>query len=323
MCLAALTVGCEDQNSDSIAQPNGFAPVVQTLPIAGLQETQLLAAATIVDDGGSFIRRKGFCWSKTAAPTVAGDFRNAGTGNAGFTSLLFTGLTTNTSYYLRAYAENDFGLAYGNEIIFTTPQGAGGLVTDVDGNTYNTVGIGNQVWFTSDLRTTKLRNNAGIPVITNENLWASTNATAMGWYENNANASQNNGYGAFYNGHAVATGLLCPTGWRVPTNADFDELAAHLGGNAEAGVRLKQTGLLRWQAPNEGATNESGFDALPTGNRNALGGFFVRGNIGYWWTSSTALPANNWYRSLQYNSVVFYKDYSGFNNGFCVRCIQA
>ncbi len=113
-------------------------------------------------------------------------------------------------------------------------------VTDIDGNVYNTVVIGSQVWLQENLKTTKFKDGSAIPNVTSDSEWGSINTPGFCWYDNDQAANKNK-YGALYNWHTVNTGKLCPEGWRVPTNADWTELIDELGGETMAANKLKST----------------------------------------------------------------------------------
>jgi len=160
-----------------------------------------------------------------------------------------------------------------------------GLPTDGDGNKYDTVVIGTQVWLSENLKTTKYSNKVSIPLVTDNAQWASTTSAAFCWYNNDP--SYKDSYGALYNWWAVNVSYLCPVGWHVPSQEEWTILIDYLGGEYEAGGKLKETGFTNWLSPNEGASNETGFTALPGGNRYFGDGSFegIR-SIGYWWTST-------------------------------------
>lgn len=156
-------------------------------------------------------------------------------------------------------------------------------VTDIDGNVYNTVTLGTQVWMVENLKTTKYRDGTNIPNVTDGIAWANLTTPAYCWYNNDLTVKNN--YGALYNEYAVNTGKLCPTGWHVSTENDWNTLISYLGGNDAAGYKIKEKGTTHWLGLNTGATNESGFTALPGGNRLDYDGSAFQG-LGYtcgWW----------------------------------------
>jgi uncharacterized protein (TIGR02145 family) len=226
-----------------------------------------------------------------------------------------SGLTSNTLYHFRVWAQNSAGTAYGSDMTFTT---APMTVTDIDGNVYNAITIGGQVWMKENLKTTQYNVGYQIPYITDDALWVSTTSPAYCWYNNDI--SNKDIYGALYNGYAIDTGLICPTGWHVPSDAEWTTLATYLGGVNVAGGKMKETGTTHWQSPNTGADNSSSFTGLPGGCRYFNPVWIGIGSFGYWWSSthnSTAL----WIRRLSYGSSNIDRMNFGVY-GFSVRCIK-
>jgi uncharacterized protein (TIGR02145 family) len=175
------------------------------------------------------------------------------------------------------------------------PAGGGsGQVTDIDGNTYSTVQIGNQIWMAENLRVATYNDGVSIAEVTGNNLWYNTSNGAWSFYENDS--SFNTIYGKLYNWYAVNTGKLCPIGWHIPTTVDWQELIDFLGGETVAGGKMKST--TGWSAPNTGATNESGFAGYPGGQRWFSSGIFTDIlDMGGWW-SATPNARNGYYDRL-------------------------
>jgi len=123
-----------------------------------------------------------------------------------------------------------------------------------------------------------------------------------------------------YNWYTVQTGKLCPSGWRVPTDADWTVLTDYLGGAGMAGGKLKETGTTHWLSPNTGATNETGFGALPGGMRDDAGDFSGLGTYGFYWSSTG--PTFPYFRRLSYNGAEIYNYYEVHEDGMSVRCIK-
>jgi uncharacterized protein (TIGR02145 family) len=193
-------------------------------------------------------------------------------------------------------------------------------VTDIDGNVYNTVTIGTQVWMAENLRTTKYNDNTAIPNITDTTAWKALTTPAYCWYNNDASTYKAN-YGALYNWYTVNTGKLAPKGWHVPTDAEWTTLTTYLGGAAVAGGKLKETGTVHW-IDNMYATNETGFTALPGGLRWEDGLFYNVGVIGKWWSATEFLTNNAWYRQM-YSKDSDVERYGYFKRpGFSVRCVK-
>jgi uncharacterized protein (TIGR02145 family) len=176
-----------------------------------------------------------------------------------------------------------------------------------------------------NLKTTKYRNGEPIANVTDDTEWAALATSAFCWYMNDA-ATSKPSLGALYNWYAIADSRnIAPTCWHVPSDAEWTTLTTYLGGGSIAGGKLKEVGNSHWNAPNDGATNSTGFTALPGGARECeyVPGFFQdQGNFGCWW-SSTALSnlyAN--YRYLRCNYSIFFSGNKPMMNGFSVRCVR-
>jgi uncharacterized protein (TIGR02145 family) len=196
-------------------------------------------------------------------------------------------------------------------------------VIDKDGNQYNTVTIGSQVWMKENLKTTKYRDGIPIQYVTDNHAWSVLTTGAYCDYNNTASNSDT--YGRLYNWYAAAdTHQLCPTGWHVPTDAEWTILTTFLGGGSVAGGKLKEAGSAHWNSPNTGADNSSGFCSLPGGLCSFDGGGFMQiGEYSYCWSSTefNTLGAN--YLTMECSSSIanlVMGTYKSF--GFSVRCLR-
>jgi uncharacterized protein (TIGR02145 family) len=303
--------------------------LITSLPI-NIGIDSVIIGGNITNDGGSSVVLRGICYSTSPNPNMGNQRTEDGSGIGSFNTVL-RGLTSSITYYARSYAKNSNGVVvYGNEVTFTTS--ASGVrcpgtptVTDIDGNVYNTVQIGNQCWTQSNLKVSKYRNGDTIPTGLNYFQWSSTTSGAYAIYDNNP---INDGlYGKLYNHYTVTDSRgLCPTGWHVPTDAEWTTLENHFGGSSLAGGSLKSTAMQPtlggWNPPNTGATNSSGFTALPGGVRTSDGDFLFMPYDGCWWSSSVASGSSVWYRILfNYSSdIARGDDYR--SSGFSVRCCR-
>jgi uncharacterized protein (TIGR02145 family) len=190
------------------------------------------------------------------------------------------------------------------------------------GQLYPTKQIGTQCWFTKNLSSAKYRNDDPLTLITDGPEWGVYTIGAYCWY-NNDSATYDTVYGKLYNWYAANDIRgICPTGWHVPTDGDWTILSNYLGGLSLAGGKLKEAGMAHWQSPNTGATNESGFTALPGGYRDTYGYFDYVGIIGFFWSSSEEDSEEAWTRRLYYNYNNLYR-YSGFKElGISIRCVE-
>ena len=235
------------------------------------------------DPGG--VTARGVCWSLLPGPTISDPHTTDGLGLGVFASLISgIDLVLNTTYYVRAYATNSVGTAYGNDIAFTALPNCG-ILNDFDGNVYSTIMINNKCYTRESLITTHDRNGIPITLETVNANWSVLGTPAYCWY-NNDEATYKVPYGALYNWYAVNTGTLCPANWHVPTLAEWQALTDYLGG-ANAANLLKETGILHWTFGNA-STNATGFTALPGGTRYNDGSFSTNvSDFGNYWTSSS------------------------------------
>ena len=197
-----------------------------------------------------------------------------------------------------------------------------GTMTDVEGNVYKTITIGTQTWMAENLNVTKYRTGEDIPVITDDMEWDSL--TSGAYCNPNFFSGLPTGYGFLYNWYSVNDSRnIAPAGWHVPTHREWTILADYLGGRNIAGGKLKEKGTVHWKSPNNDATNETGFTALPTGCRSSDGYFCEMGTYAYFWTSTEANASLAWFRYLNYYHPKMQETYYyGKSCGFSVRCIK-
>jgi uncharacterized protein (TIGR02145 family) len=273
-------------------------PTITTTAVTAITATTANIGGNITLDGGTPVTARGVCWSTATNPTILNFITTDGNGKGSFTSSL-TGLTDGVTYYVRAYATNSVGTSYGNQVSFTTGVS---LLTDIDGNSYKTVTIGTQTWMAENLKVTKYRDGS---LITNSTIVLTTAACQN---------TTSNSFGLLYNWHAVSDNRnIAPIGWHVPTDTEWKILANFLGGQTIAGLKLRESGTIHWTSPNSGATNSSGFTAIP------LDGV---GNEVNFWSSTSSNTSLAYLNQLLYNSdalIIFahWKYYYG-----SIRCIK-
>jgi uncharacterized protein (TIGR02145 family) len=231
-----------------------------------------------------------------------------------------TTLAPYTKYKFCAYAINKAGISYGTVISFKTP---GPTVKDYDGNVYQTVKIGSQIWMVGNLKVTHYNNGDVIPNVTDQTAWNGLTTGALCAYDNDQTNVKT--YGYLYNYYVISDPRgICPAGWHVPSLAEWETLSQSCGGDAVAGGALKEAGTTHWSAPNTGATNSSGFTALPAGER--ISGFNALGDGEGWWSTTQfmGMPTTN-------NATVVYNDNIRFDvstggadypNGLSIRLIK-
>ncbi len=297
-------------------------PTVTTIQVSNITDNSAVSGGNVTYDGGALITEKGICWSKTPEPDLYDFPIPDGTGSASYSSTM-TNLEPVTTYYVRAYVKNSAWTAYGEQITFTTK------LADAEGNLYNTVKIGTQVWMTENLRVTKLNDNTPIPEVTDNTLWIGSSVPAYCWYNNDIAYKPT--YGALYNWYAVNSEKLCPSNWHVPTDDEFNTLEQSLGMGAD------QLNLWGWRGTDQGSqlknssgwgdggngTNSRGFSALPGGYRYGVtGDFYLLSTITYWWTSTEHDADRGWYRRLDGSSTAVYRASTSKKGGKYIRCVR-
>jgi uncharacterized protein (TIGR02145 family) len=270
---------------------------------------------------------------------------------------------TGSREYKSGNAMNNLAFALGDQLKFTASTGPGErvitssptgnqtyyfhytgspcpvtpTVTDIDGNVYNTIQIGNQCWMKENLKTTTYRNGTAIPNITNASSWSILTSGAYVWYDNAI--SWKDSYGALYNWFAtVDANGLCPAGWHVPTDDEWIALTDSIGGTGSPhGNELKSCRQVssplgggcntseypRWHEHGTYyGTDDYGFSGLPGGFRSREGYFDDGGDNGRWWSSTEYSPSYAWVRALYYDYGTVLVLGTKQQNGFSIRCLR-
>lgn len=313
---ATNSAGTAYGNEISFTTSPAILPSLTTKAPNSVTQTSAISGGYTTTDGGAPITVRGICWSTTENPSIALITKTTdGIGTGAFTSSL-SGLTMGFTYYVRAYATNSIGTSYGEQKSFTLDPAH---LTDVDGNVYDTITIGTQTWMKENLKTTSYLDGSPIPNITNSNLWGRQTVGSYCWYND---AVTNKGtYGALYNFYTVQDSReLCPIGWHVPSKEEWAVLTTYLGGESVAGKKLMESGSTHWQ-PFNSATNESGFTALPGGDRYNNGFYFIGGK-GSWWTSTEYDSDDAWSPAMA-SSYIDVRTYQSEKFvGLSVRCVK-
>lgn len=213
------------------------------------------------------------------------------------------------------------------------------IVTDIDGNVYNTITIGDQVWMAANLKVTRYNDGTPIDYITDNSAWIGHNQGAYTWYDNDE-ATYKEAYGALYNGHAAASGKLCPEGWLVASYQDWMQLINYISGSRGAGGNMLKS-CRQIDSPLSDACNTSqhprwepdsvhyghdefGFSALPGGLRFQQGEYIYIGYRGYWYTSTPYNIESNTMISMAIgsNNQMVGAGLISATAGLCVRCIK-
>jgi uncharacterized protein (TIGR02145 family) len=196
------------------------------------------------------------------------------------------------------------------------------MVLDYDGNLYDTVMIGTQVWMKQNLKVTHYNNGSLIPNVADSTTWVNLTTGARCYY-NNDSVAHDSVYGSLYNGYAVNdTSGICPEGWHVSTNAEWQTAEAHLGGVDIAGGKMKEAGTVHWVSPNTGASNSSRFTGLPGGMRDPANKFITLGENGLWWTGSAFNTSFVWSTYLWTLFTGVDHNPAPKNYGLSIRCVK-
>jgi uncharacterized protein (TIGR02145 family) len=208
-------------------------------------------------------------------------------------------------------------------LMFLIIQNHAQTLVDIDGNVYNTISIGNQVWMKENLRVQHFRNGKAIPNITDNMQWSNLESAAFCVYNNDT--ALRTTYGLLYNWYTVNdSNNIAPLGWHIPDQSEWQTLEAYLGGIDIAGGKMKEADTTHWISPNTGASNESGFTALPAGLRYHSNGQFmgIGQSCNMWsttlWGSDTL--ALNCYLSYWFTKAT--NAGSWINMGYSIRCIK-
>lgn len=293
-------------------------PTVTTTAISYITQTTASSGGNATSDGGASITARGVCWSTTATPTIADSKTSDGTETGAFTSSL-TGLTGNTTYYVRAFATNSIGTSYGDQLALATKSVliSDGTFTDFrDGHEYCFKKIGTQTWM--------IENLAYLPTVSPSSVGSDTLPFYYVYgYEghdlSNAKTSINYSvYGVLYNWSAAV--ISCPSGWHLPNNEEWDDLIGFLGNSP--GGKMKEIGTARWWNPNSGANNLSCFTAVPSGQCDAGYGFQFLNRHVLFWMPTEILSTSAKLRGLYYDFDGVSLNETGRSAGYSVRCLK-
>jgi uncharacterized protein (TIGR02145 family) len=333
---SGLSVRCIRSGDTTLA-------TIVTNEVTDITMTTAKSGGVVLFDGIADVIQRGIIWSTAPNPTVQINegITIDGAGMGDFESNM-TELELATTYFLKAYAINDKGIAYGQELSFKTDTiFVCGLsqINDIEENIYNTVLIGNQCWMKENLKTTKYRNGNYISYPgSNNTTWANNTCGAYAWYANDD--VWRDIYGALYNWHAVNSYYgLCPNGWHVPSDDEWSQLIGFIGGSGSpSGNKLKSCRQIssplggdcntfihpRWvmHSTNYG-TDEFGFSALPGGARHTDGNFYdLFGTVGQWWSSTQVNTDLSRRRFISYSNGNIGQDHNYKKLGLSVRCIK-
>jgi uncharacterized protein (TIGR02145 family) len=298
-------------------------PSVSTNSVTNIQSSAFKAIGTINEIGDLPIVHHGFCLPVNPDPTNDDIHIDYGAAEAtGRFEGVISDLSPGTDYYVRAYIETAFQVYYGNLLSLSTIEET--QVSDADENVYSVINIGAQTWMLENLRVTRFADGTGIRFAMENSQWVLEGSYAYCWFLNSESGNKDI-YGALYNWSIVNSEKdLCPSGWHIPDDADWSVLIEFLGGAEQAGGKLKEEGTAHWVSPNTGATNESGFTALPGSYRTATGEFFSveARTVGAWWSAGDGGAGSYPSVKLYANDAKLHTEDSDAGSGYSVRCIK-
>ena len=324
--LIVISIGfyCEESSTGSKAE----LPEVVTKAVTAVTDSSAISGGNVIDDGGAEIQNRGVCWCTGQSPSISNDTTCDGEGDGTFNSSII-GLESETDYSIRAYAANKAGTGYGEILTFTTAECVSGTVSDIDGNIYETVKIGDQWWMAENLKVTHYRNGDEIPKVTNTGNWIDLNSGAYCNYNNDPNKVDI--YGRLYNWYATTDSRkISPQGWHVPTNDEMKELEIYLG------MKQSEADKLGWRGSNEGyklksktgwddngnGTDEYGLNVLPGGYRDPAGNFIDMGQVSGFWCVTEYNSNEGLVLGLQYDRSTVGRGRNPKSIGISIRCIK-
>ena len=313
---------------------NTALPIV-VIPASSLNTT--IVQGTLTNCSNASVTN-GYVWLQTA-----GQFLYTQVTNGSFSFTVLNCSSAATSFTLQAYdyegmkaTSQQTGILNNQTVSLGTIQACAatnttGELFDIDQNGYTYLPIGQQTWMQQNLNVSRYRDGTPIPQVTDPTQWA--NLTTGAWCYYNNDPANGTIYGKLYNWYAVAgihdtdpstpNKILAPTGWHVPSDAEWTTLTDFLGGEAVAGGKMKSTGTSLWLPSNATATNESGFTGLPGGRRSSNGfSYGYVGYYGYWWSSSETSTNNASFRQLDEYSGVVSRNSNFKRYGYSVRCLR-
>lgn len=308
----------ESQESKAIREGNTHLPLL-SIDVTEIDDTTYLVTAHL--DKGTGVSEIGFCWSEQPSPTKYDHLIKKDASKFEHTFHLTSGEKIK---YVRAFATNDSGTGYSNGkklFIESDTTNETKLIYDVDGNKYESIKIGNYNWMKSNLKVTKFNNGDPILQIGDSATWSMVELPAYSIYDNVPEHKED--YGIIYNGYVMRDERnVCPQGWHASTREEWKDIIDFYGGVNNAGASLKEVGYDHWKAPNESATNESGFTGRGGGDRKVYGNFNGIGEYNIWWTDTYGNQGANYIYILHYDIANVSSSSANMKSGMYVRCVE-
>ncbi|HRZ96984.1 MAG TPA: fibrobacter succinogenes major paralogous domain-containing protein [Paludibacter sp.] len=301
---------------------------IKTNSVYDITDNSAKGEIQFINNGGSNVTNIGICWGNSMNPTFLSNNNNSTSTSTVKVSLNMTGLKEYTIYFARAFVSNAYGTSYGENIKFTTTGTSAnkgikfksglnyGSISDIDGNIYKTITIGTQTWMAENLRVTRFRNGELIPTKTLDDTFTES-VEKYQFEQMNPEV-----YGKLYSWYAATDSRnICPEGYHLPSEEEWNTLINYLGGSSIAGSKMKEEGLIHW-ITNTSATNESGMTALPAGFLNAMQSMTFNSGTSNWWASNTYKPDSGISIYLIGNSSNTQKMNANRNSALSIRCIK-
>lgn len=290
--------------------------------VISIFDTKALIKGHILNNGGTEILQKGFYYGESENLILNGSKIIVEEGNDEFSTYLID-LSPVTKYYVQSYAINEKGISFSKVINFTTKNIEGSTVQDYEGNIYKTVKIGEQWWMAENLKSTKYNNGDIIGTTSPPTLDISLKSSPKYQWAYNGDESNARIYGRLYTYYTIIDNRkVCPSGWHVPSDSEWTVLTTYLGGENVTGGKIKEIETTHWNSPNVGATNETGFTALPSGIRYSDGSFHRINEECYLWSSTSYNADDAWRMNLSYGMRDIGRATDYKEGGFSVRCIK-
>jgi uncharacterized protein (TIGR02145 family) len=306
-------------------------PTIETIGLSNLTSQSVAVQVKLNNPSNLAILEKGVAWftisglnpNQYSTPV----FRTTESTSLNIFNSVVKNLQPNTTYYVRAYFLDNQGCHYGNEIPVTTVQSETtpfnlaknyGSVSDIDGNQYKTVAIGNKTWMAENLRVSKFNDGSVISELLIP--WSFYNNGIPNWCYYNDSSIYENPHGKLYNMNVItSTKNVCPIGWHVPTQSDYVSLTNNLT-MTNPGGEIKSTGYNYWDSPNTGATNETGFSAIGSGERTYI--FSSLKSVARFWYETSGNPSTFSVFLSGFEQPILTQTYTFTDLGCSIRCIQ-
>ncbi len=330
ICLVMIIISCD---KDDPVAPEKKKPEAITKPVALFGQKWAQLSASVNANNNTTLVYFEYGPSASYGITVSANPDTLTDNTSKAVNAVISGLIPGTTYNFRVKAVTSSETVYGDDKTFTTldtiknvilfnPDVTYGSVTDIDGNNYKTIKLGTQTWMAENLNVTTFNDGTPLSFIREATLWKSLSTPGYSWYNYDSIS-----YGGLYNWYVVNSSAnggknICPSGWHVPSDIEWETLIEYLGGSEVAGGKIKEKGSTHWFSTTPAATNETGFTAIPAGYRYYTGSYNSIRRYAYWWTSSESSSISAYCRNMNhgYNSVE--RTSSNKKTGFSVRCIK-